>query len=590
MGDLNKLKSAFQADNFNVSDDNILIYQGRIGIMAEHNTAVNSVTGLPKKAFYVEGSHYEMGYLLGYLAEEEISVMATDFADHIVTSFINDDQEPEIIKVIEGWLGDIILDYARNRTKHDHAIVPPEFDEEMNGIIDGCKMANNGTKVTKERLLMINFGHDILCSIIYTGNLLCAGLNEPLPGIKAEHFKIPMMCNGFSVFGKSAGGGHYMGRDFMFPTAGVYQNVACLIINNPIDVISENGVKALPTVNMSAPGLVGSPTSMNSLGIGCGVQIVASGNCTPDSIGINSLLLVRYAMQFADSARNAVSIMASLPKGVSWLYLIGDGMTDKACVVESGASNIKTNFLFYTNPHDKNKDLSEQLPDIEFIKSHKTADWQNGLMVRWSDYKYNMDYLTFNDMLLSWYNRKWPEKPLKNYNATAFNDDGYIDNNLKEKNCPRTYYFTPLRTSNGEYVLVTNDYIIPEMRLAMMWEWSAAINNMKSSGIAKTDDIQWRFDKLNQLFIDALAGGGIIDYQKAKDLANYLSPKDNKFDNDCAGYTAISHNPEDVDSDGKPHMRIEGSTSLLDLKKKTIEARYGYYDDQWVKIGLLNYI
>ncbi len=595
MGNINDLKAAFAKDNFNVRDENIISYQGRIGMMAEHNTAKNSVNGQPKKAYYVEGSHYEMGYLLGCLAESEISEMTTDFADRIVISFINDQQEPDIVKILEDWLGGIILDIAKNLSKNDHVIVPPELREEMNGIVKGCQdvMQSKGlkTKVLIENLLALNFGHDILCSIIYTGDWLSLGLNEPVTNTSPQHFKMPMMCNGFSVFGKSAGSGHYMGRDFMFPTAQVYQKTACLIINNLIGVTSASGLKALPTVNMTAPGFVGSPTSMNSLGIACGVQIVASGNCTPDSIGINSLLLVRYAVQFADSAKSAVDIMEGLPRGVSWIYLIGDGANDRACVVEAGSSMVNSNFLFYPNPHNSNKELAAQLPSTEFLNEHKTADWQNGLMVRWNDYKYEKQYLSFNKGLLSWYKNKYPDSPSPAaYNATAFDDNGYIDKNVQEKNCPRTYFFSPMRKSNGDYVLTTNNYIIPEMRLAMMWEWSAGVNNTNPGNIPKSDDVQWRYDKLNSLFIDELSKG-VIDYKKAKSLIDYLSPQpDNPYDSDCKNYADISNNPVDNDPSGRPFKRIEGSTSLLDLKNKTIEAHYGYYPDEWVKISLLNYL
>ncbi len=620
MGDFDRLTAAFAKDKFIVKDH--FLYQGRLGIMAEHNTAVNSDNNKPKKAFYVEGSSYEMGYLLGYLAEPDVSSMTTDFADSIVLSFISDDVSVKG-NIIKEVLGKLIMDIAKDLSKHDHIIVPPELDEEMNGILKGCrditKKQGKNTKVTKENLLMINLGHDILCSMIYTGDFLSLNLNEqgiqisdlknrlkqkkePIePGdvdaelrksnippqedffiklmhlnIKSGDLKLPMMCNGFSVFGKSAGGGHYMGRDFMFPTGGVYQDTACFIINNPVNVYSEDGIKALPTVNLAAPGFVGSPTSMNSKRICCGVQIVAAGNCTPDSIGVNSLLLVRHTAQFADSAENAVKIMAGLEKGVSWLYLVGDGENDRACVVEAGSSKVNRDFLFYPDQELKNNKF---FPDHAYLNSHKTADWQNGIMVRWNDYRYHKEYLDLNKDLYSWYNEHHDPKIV--YREGAFSENACIDDSLNESNCAGTYYFTPQRESNDEYLLVTNSYIIPEMRLAMMWDWSAMINGSKSHGIAKTDDIQWRYDKLNQLFHLKLSEG-VIDYEKAKELIDYLSPA-SMFGDDYAHY--YDNGPQD---DG--WRRIEGSTALCDLKNMTIEAHYGYFKDEWVKITLPNYI
>ena len=40
--------------------------------------------------------------------------------------------------------------------------------------------------------------------------------------------------------------------------------------------------------------------------------------------------------------------------------------------------------------------------------------------------------------------------------------------------------------------------------------------------------------------------------------------------------------------DGK-EIRIEGCTSLFDLKNMTVESHFGYYCDEWIKITLTNY-
>jgi hypothetical protein len=39
---------------------------------------------------------------------------------------------------------------------------------------------------------------------------------------KLSKIKFPILCNWFSVFKEAAGGGHYFGEDFMFPTAGAF--------------------------------------------------------------------------------------------------------------------------------------------------------------------------------------------------------------------------------------------------------------------------------------------------------------------------------------------------------------------------------
>src|SRR5271157_1446330 len=114
MGDIDKLKAAFAKDNFTLKDQ--AVYKGRLGLMAEHNTAVNSDNKKPKKAFYAEGSPFEMGYLIGFLAEEDVSEMTIDFAESIVLSFISDDKSVKG-NIIKEALGKFIMDIASDLSK-----------------------------------------------------------------------------------------------------------------------------------------------------------------------------------------------------------------------------------------------------------------------------------------------------------------------------------------------------------------------------------------------------------------------------------------------------------------------------------------
>jgi len=93
------------------------------------------------------------------------------------------------------------------------------------------------------------------------------------------------------------------------------------------------------------------------------------------------------------------------------------------------------------------------------------------------------------------------------------------------------------------------------------------------------DHIQWRYDELNNRCLKAIDQKPVT-YDKAKKLINFLAP-----DGDFPAYYAGS--PKSTD--GK-RTRIEGSISLLDLKKCTMDSYYGYYGDEWVKLTLLNYL
>ena len=374
------------------------------------------------------------------------------------------------------------------------------------------------------------------------------------------------MCNGLSIFGEAtSGNSHFMGRDFMFPTADVFQYVACLTIYNS----DEN---ELPIVSMTAPGIVGSIAAMNTKGVACGVDMGPSGNCDPDRPGMNSLPLVRHSIVRGDSCEEAVNVMVNTQRGVSWIYVLADGTNDKSCIVEAGKSTDNINYLKYPPWYLR---LLGMLPSQKFIDQHSTIQPQNGLMVRWSDYEYSFEYITkFNKRLWKFYRliiRFFKNRKIRIY-PDAFDENGYINKTHSDENCPYSYYFAPQRDRRNDVVLTSNHFIVPEMRLCAMFPWTGFVAQ------GELDDIQWRYDELNYEIFSALKDGGTIDFNKAKDLISFLRP-DGKF-------------KEYYNPDNKPlsEVQVHGSISILDLKNKIIESLYGYFADEWVRITLPNYI
>ena len=578
-GHFDKLIESFRKDNFDVDEnEGVFQFDGKVGIVATHKTAINSNNKKKKKAYYVEGSHYQMGYLMGLMAEQEIAIMTTDFIKNIVFDFVHLDMKDELRKIIGEFLLDIVISLAKNIEQD----IPEEYKEEMRGILDGCKEANPNTKVEYGNLFVLNVGIDALLSVVYTGKFpkpkmkkLTKDVKDLLktkikltPRIKSkpnEHLRIPIMCNGFSIFGEATGGNsHFMGRDFMFPTADVFQDVACLTIYNS----DEN---ELPIVSMTAPGFVGSIAAMNTRGVSCGVDMGPSGSCDPDRPGMNSLLLVRNSIVHGDSCEAAVDVMVNTQRGVSWIYVLADGTNDRSCIVEAGKSTGNIDYLKYPPLYLRILGL---LPTRRFIEQHATLQPQNGLMVRWNDYEYPVEYISkYNKRLWKFY------KPiisfLKNHKIQiypdAFDENGYIDKSKSDENCPYSYYFAPQRDKRNDIVLTTNHFIIPEMRLCGMFPWTVFVVQ------GELDDIQWRYDELNHEILSALENGGTIDFDKAKSLISFLSP-DGKFKK--------YYNP-----DNKPlsEVQVFGSISILDLKNKIIESLYGYFADEWVRITLPNY-
>ncbi len=545
------LMGAFARDNFEVVK--IVNKFGRLGVVAESKSVTNYDTGQAKKAYYLEGTGYEMGYLLGSLAESDIASMTVDFADKVVFSFIGS-------KVLEKMklLQEAFIFLIYELSKKTYASLPQEIRDEIQGLYDGCRSVNPGTRVTMERLTVLNVGVDVLCSMVYTGNFSMRGI----AGLRPEDLKIPLMCNAFSVFGKSAGYGHYFGRDFMFPTADVFQNTAAMIIYNPLP---PPGGKAIPFVGATAPGMVGCVSAMNLNGTAAGVDMSPAANCEPQKIGVNSLLLVRKCVQEGGSAEAAVNVIAETPRGVSWNYIIADGLNDRACVVEAGSSGVVADVMQFPP-----EEVRPFLPAVKPSGGRRDGLYK-GMMPRWNDYSYPAGYLDFNPGLWEFYNKK--QSSQRRIYQDAFAARGFINKNNSEKNCPSTLYFAPQRENLNDMVLVTNHYIIPEMRYFAMHPWTSRVVG------DIVNDIQWRYDELNRQITEAIGQRGYIDYETARELISFLSPQ-GKYPTYYAG------NPK---SKNGREIRIEGCVSLFDLKKLTIESHYGYYCDKWVKLTLPNY-
>lgn len=563
-----RLAKAFNSDGFEIV--RTAAYNGRLGITAESREAVNYDTGRPKRAYYVEGTPYEMGWLMGKMAEEEIARMM-DYTDRVVFSFIGS-KVLEKMKLVQSILIKIIHELSKKTWQQ----LPPEITEEVRGIYDGCRSRNPKTRVDMQRLIVLNTGIDILCSVVYSGKFF----KRALEGIEPEDFDIPMMCNAFVAGGESAGKGCFFGRDFTFPSAGVFQDTCAYILYSPVtpaggygdahdndpapEILAERRDTPIPFVNIAAPGMVGSIAAMNLNGVAVGVNMSPGANCDPEGIGINSLLMTRLCVQYGRSAEDSAALIAGLPKGVSWLYITADG-TGRSCIAEAGASWPEPDFTQYAD-----EEYRTILPDMEFIKSHAAVPYRNGAMFRWNDYKYPQEYLAFNRQLWDYYNSR--KKTGKAIYPDAFGKTGYI-NRPGDRNCPSTFYFAPQRENSDDLLVASNHYIIPEMRYFAMNRWTQRVIGKRA------DDIQWRYDELNRQIHDKLAEKGGIGLEDAKELISFLSPYGRFRD-------YYADNPRS--SDGK-EIRIEGCVSAFDLKNRVVESHYGYYCDEWVRISPARY-
>ncbi|HEU0013943.1 MAG TPA: hypothetical protein VFQ45_09685 [Longimicrobium sp.] len=571
---IDALIAAFATDNFTVNPQTDVVLSGdRIGMVATHNTATIGTTGVYKKAYYVEGTPFDLGYLIGRIAEPTVSQMTTTFLDNVVLSFAGVQLDPWLQHII----GAIIADVAYLGAQRCIPDVPEAYQQELEGIYEGCLAANPHTKVTRDRLWTLNVGIDAALAFIYTLELpVFKPYAVPL---KPEHFRIPFMCTGYTSQGQKPDGTpfHYFGRDFMFTTADVFQNTAAPIIYRPLD--------GYPMVSLAAPGWMGSITAMNNDGVACSVNMAPSALCNSKRPGFNGLLLARHAIQNGGTAQAALNLMVQAQRGVSWIHVLSDGGTDTSCIVEAGMSQETIPFMSYP-PASLTGQGGPLAPAAEWVQNPST-EVQNGLMARWTTYQYpETTWPTVNPGMFAAFKANpgafdYDAAPTYTYtyNEADMGPDAFLDATWTDRNCPMGLWISPERRSGQEGMLVaTNRFIIPEMQLTTM---AAPADRMAQRD---WDDVQWRYDELSRFVWDRLqankevTGSAFLTYDEAKAAADYLAPQ---------GEFPTYSNPKNLPLD---QVQIGGAVSIMDLKARTMESHYGYYSDEWVMTTLNNYV
>ena len=79
-------------------------------------------------------------------------------------------------------------------------------------------------------------------------------------------------------------------------------------------------------MSVSYAGFVGATAAMNSRGIGIGCDMVPALDCTPGEFGMGVLLTCRNVVQYAGELSEAVDMINASKRGVSWSYVLGDGV------------------------------------------------------------------------------------------------------------------------------------------------------------------------------------------------------------------------------------------------------------------------
>lgn len=573
---------------------------GCLGMLAEHRSARVGSSGLPKRAFYLEGDNYHMGFLLGLLAREDIGRMTHEFLRNVIFSFF--DGNSAGTGKLSADLTRLIVHAAMSATRIILPDVPAEYLEEIQGILDGCAASGGGEPVTRDELVTLNFGVDAVLAHVYSGTLFARR------GIPPRLLRTPIGCNAFFLSGPAAGGKRIFARDFMFPTANVFQETACLIVCRPS---ARAGRERRVFVSQTAPGIIGSITGLNSAGVAMGVNMLPSRFCSPARPGFNSLPLVRDCLQYCGDAGEAAGRVAEAQRGVSWLYPVADS-GGGAYVVEAGRKTAPGEpFPYFTwVPWHYRR----RLPSVAFIRRmrrrHRMPRPVLGTVARGADYILPGEYITrWNERLWRAFDRDWFVRMVDflgdlaglvidllkgradslwsalradvqalheeaDFSRVDFSERGYINSTWQQKNCPGPFYFAPQREHRPDVLVATNHAISPEIRLTAMNEWTALLAG------GNLNEIQWRYDELNRQILDAIAASpsGVTE-ETAWDIITFLRP---------GGKFPEFYNPDRAKGDAE--IQVHGSVSLCELTAGTMKSLYGYYGDEPVTVHLQSYL
>ena len=216
------IESAFHGDNFTVQ--RWISYGNGQGCVALANNATTLNTGNPKRAYYVAGSGYEMGYIMASLVPHDVETMAITYFDRLIPELAvpglakklqNDSAWQEFEKILGGILVDIVYHSFQQQPVGTY---PKELIDEIRGAADAMKSLNASTPVSFERLITVNVGFDLLSALGYSGNFsnllistlkksnhtrLANILEDYKTSTKASMFKEPAACNAFGAGGSA---------------------------------------------------------------------------------------------------------------------------------------------------------------------------------------------------------------------------------------------------------------------------------------------------------------------------------------------------------------------------------------------------
>lgn len=241
---------------------------------------------------YLTGDPFTLGYANAmltqeYLKEQEASLMA------LIRSYISADWKLWLMKKYIAWRNRDLPKYVRA----DHQM-------EIYGLARGYEDPFPEIAPLYHRLLNYHAAHDISHAV----------MDHPLVG-----------CTSFAAWGKHTANGHLLvGRNFDFQAGECFDKNKIVLRVDPD--------RGIGFVSVSWPGMIGVVSGMNDRRIA--VTINAGSSKDKRAIGTPVSLVIRQVLQYAGSLDEAVAIIRASEVFVADSYLVADGKTGRAVVVE----------------------------------------------------------------------------------------------------------------------------------------------------------------------------------------------------------------------------------------------------------------
>lgn len=245
-----------------------------------------------RSLLYLEGDPYALGYANARLTDDWIRL-----------------QEESLMGTVRGFFpgqlgfwGITLLVLVNNRSLPDY--VRAEYQLEVRGLADGSADPFPHFGPRYHRLLNYHAAHDISHWV----------WDKPVVG-----------CTAFAAQGAwTASGELILGRNFDFEAGRLFDENKIIGLYRPDD--------GLAFLSVAWPGMAGAVTGINAERVFCSVN--GAHSVDKGRIGTPVSLVVREVLQYAHSLDEAIAIVEAAEVFVSDSYLLADGESGEAAVVE----------------------------------------------------------------------------------------------------------------------------------------------------------------------------------------------------------------------------------------------------------------